>query len=254
MRGPGVAVPVAGELVEPNEALHAVLGYAFATHTYSWRPPEGAVGDAPKATTVPRWAYRAYDCVPPAPGAALGGTDLFVAGALNAAIDARTIASVLAVEPEVSAALADLPAAGQAAPFWELDRAHLEEPPPDSSPAQPMWRAWTALMGAPGTDVAVTHKTLHHKRPDMFPVLDRLTQAQLPSQTAWTGVHDELTANPHGWTWLEHHFAAAAAQHGGVPLTRLRIHDVLVWLKARGQYASALSEGRTIAAADVAWD
>jgi hypothetical protein len=55
-------------------------------------------------------------------------------------------------------------------------------------------------------------------------------------------VHRELRANAAAFDALEQ---AVADQ--GVPLTRLRLHDVLLWLSAGLRLAHAVDRGRTVA-------
>ena len=61
-----------------------------------------------------------------------------------------------------------------------------------SSPAWPIWRAWSILMGIEGVDIARTHKILHHKRPKVFPLIDNETVTWLRGgESVWAAIHDE---------------------------------------------------------------
>jgi Family of unknown function (DUF6308) len=241
-------VRVAGEAHDAEDAFLAVVGYAFATRPLAWRAPTGGVGDAPTTAGVGRWAYATYDCVTAASGTGLSGVDLFIAAGLNGRLDNVGIASLLAVEPEVSGALAAIPADTT---FWGLPAdavaaAGAGGEVPASSPLRPMLRAWTAFMGAPGLDVAITHKTLHHKRPRVFPLLDGRTAMAYPAGEAWASIHDDLNADPDAWEQLERRFAGEAAQRGGVPLTRLRMHDIVLWLRLSGGLDEAIAPARAL--------
>lgn len=153
----------AGKKVSPDEAFDVVLGYAFASARGRWNSPINGIGDGLPQPTVPRWAYRTYDCIPADPSPRLQGIDLFVANGINARMSGRTTASMLPVVDEISAQLESLHE--MRVPFWELDRDEVAEQPAEGDRAWPIWRTWTLLMGADHCDVAVTHKTLHHKRP-----------------------------------------------------------------------------------------
>jgi hypothetical protein len=84
---------------------------------------------------------------------------------------AGTIAAIRAVAKSVSDALKQLDEHGRF--FWDLPPKDIAEVPPEASPAWG-WRAWSLLMGAKGVGIAVAHKTLHHKRPSVFPLIDNL--------------------------------------------------------------------------------
>lgn len=244
----GVGVlQVADGAVEPDEAVLVALGYAFANRKFIWKERRGAVGERPNAALVGRWAYRTYDCVKANESPELSGLDLFITAGLNGQPHARTVASLLAVAPEVSEALTALPPAERGRGFWNLERDDLAHPASQASEAWPLWRAWSLLMGAPNIDVAVTHKTLHHKRPDMFPLLDRRTITAFDSsKTAWAEIHRDLTDNPVGWTYVEDRFEEEARRRDGARLTRLRLHDILLWTRLSGDYPAALAAGQKI--------
>lgn len=103
-------------------------------------------------------------------------------------------------------------------------------------------------MSLPGVDVAITHKILHHKRPDFFPLIDNQTLKILGSR-AWLTIHDNLTANPTGWDQLERQIATLA-HNRGVALTRLRLHDILLWTSVTGRDAIAQPLGRDLSPAE----
>ena len=49
------------------------------------------------------------------------------------------------------------------------------------------------------------------------------------NEGAWQALHDELNTQATQFTELEQWFAVEATERGGVAITRLRIHDVLLW-------------------------
>lgn len=248
---------VLGNDVDPDEAFFVVLGYAFGTRPFKSGRRRGAVGERPNEKTAWRWGYQTYDCLGRHPGTSLAGVDLLVAAGLNARVDASVVASLIAVEPEASEALASLPPEGGDVRFWDLERDDLTgQPPNEDSPAWPLWRAWSVLMGAGDVGVAVAHKTLHHKRPDMFPLIDNRTLAAFKKEP-WAEIHDDLRAHPdpNAWASLEDRFCAAAAtlrnaspddDIPGLRLTRLRLHDILLWTCVSGDWDAARAAGRTI--------
>ena len=102
-------------------------------------------------------------------------------------------------------------------------------------------------MNLPGLDVAIANKTLHHKRPWLFPMLDNLTLESLGGAgKAWAVIHGDLTRHADEFEELETWFAALASQKGGVQLTRLRIHDILLWGHVSPNGAGLASAGRGV--------
>ena len=101
-------------------------------------------------------------------------------------------------------------------------------------------------MGVPGIDLAVSHKILHHKRPGLCPLLDRVTEGAYPPGQAWAGIHKELTHQTGEFTQLEGWFEGLAASHDGVALQRLRLHDILLWLCRSGELDEARRLGRNV--------
>jgi hypothetical protein len=112
-----------------------------------------------------------------------------------------------------------------------------------------MNRAWEECMRTPQVKVALTHKLLHHKRLELFPLIDGKTKPLLDVHAdditgMWGVVHRELTANSDQFSALEKAFAQLVDEQGDVPLTRLRLHDILLWLKATGNWDYAVGRGR----------
>jgi Family of unknown function (DUF6308) len=85
-------------------------------------------------------------------------------------------------------------------------------------------------LGLGDVGVAITYKTLHHKRPWFFPTFDNETLAVMRRcGRPWQTLHVELTSQAKQFEHLEQWFAAQAIERGGTCLTRLRIHDILLW-------------------------
>jgi hypothetical protein len=85
---------------------------------------------------------------------------------------------------------------------------------------------------------------LHHRRPDLFPLLVRATRWQLLPHVREGDsgppavIHRELTANAAAFAGLE-----AAVADRGIELTRLRLHDLLLWLTATQRLTHAVALG-----------
>jgi hypothetical protein len=87
---------------------------------------------------------------------------------------------------------------------------------------------------------------LHHRQPDLLPHLDATTRRQLwPHQREGDSgleavVHRELTANAAGFAQLEETVTGLLCTR----LTRLRLHDVLLWLAGSLRMPTAVQWGR----------
>jgi len=186
------------------------------------------IGSVPHLTAA-RWAYRSYDCIP-ADAGPLTDRDLLLAAGINGRVDSAAFLAMCAVAGEVSTALAGIPD-DQA--FWDLPSDSVgSNVPAVDAPAWPLWRAWWLMIGAPGVGVALTHKVLHHKRPALAPLLDNLTAKVLRSgDGAWSMIYTELNGHASEWEDLEDWFAGQASARSGVPLTRLRMHDIVLWCR-----------------------
>jgi hypothetical protein len=219
------------------EAEAVLAGFAFGTSQLVWPsnfspPADKGLAAPPRAAVRPTWSYRTYDCAPNSPYA-FSVNDLLIVAALDGGAGAAEYLAMEAILPDLNLVLTQIDI-GQT--FWTLDRAHLgSSPPPPATPVWYLWRAWALLMGLRNVGVAITHKTLHHKRPWLFPIFDTDTVARMGGEDAWKCLHEELTLQACQFTYLEKWFAALAINHGGVHLTRLRIHDVLLWADVTGQ-------------------
>jgi hypothetical protein len=127
-------------------------------------------------------------------------------------------------------------------PFWELPDEEL------------------SVLGEPGTVGAALRTlgelpqpqprhvlaVLHHRRPDLVPLLTRATWLQtVPHLREGDSgvaavVHRELRANAAAFAELER---VVAALLPAAPLTRLRLHDLLVWLTGTLRLPAAVALG-----------
>lgn len=223
-----------------DEAETVLAGFAFGTTSLKWSSPVAASADQalaapPGPTERSQWSYRTYDCLPNSPYA-FGVSDLLAVAALDAGAGAAEYLAIEAIVPDLNEALSHIDI-GQT--FWTLPGNHLGPTPPlEKGAAWWLWRCWTLLMGLRDVGVAITYKTLHHKRPWFFPIFDNDTVAAMGGKQAWATLHEELCEQATQFTHLEQWFAVEATKRGGVHLTRLRIHDILLW----GAIANAGSE------------
>jgi hypothetical protein len=148
--------------------------------------------------------------------------------------DRRRLADV---QPRADATIAH--AAGR--PFWELPDDEL------SVLGEPgtVGAALRGLGEPPGPHDRYVLAALHHRRPDLVPVVTRTTWLQLVPhlREGDSGVaavlHRELRANAAAFAALEDDVAQAL----GSPITRLRLHDVLLWLTATLRLPAAVTLG-----------
>lgn len=225
-----------------------LAGYAFATepHQFDAKSPM-RVGDPPEVRRVPVWAYRSYDCVRTTSGP-VTPTDILVVNGLNGRLNANAYHAICGILPELNAALASIPLGTC---FWKIDPTEIEALPAEGTTAWWVWRAWWLLARSRSVGPAITHKLLHHKRPTVFPLLDNQTLALLTPDRAWIDIHDQLTTRPVGYDYdvyeyLERWFAELAARRDGVAISRLRIHDIVLWCTADGARDTAMTRGTQV--------
>jgi hypothetical protein len=237
--------PVSDDLVLPSagpepltrdSALAAVLGYARGRRPLYFRSPNARTG---RWVSIPAFGYERFDRRPVADDP-LGEADILVAEGVHGRLDPAGWDALKQALDDVRP-LADTAverAAGR--PFWELpddEFSRLAEP---------------ATVGAALREVGrfespqYVTAALHHRRPALFPHLSTTTRRQLFPHVdeADSGVeavvHRELRANAAAFARLETDVATLL----GHPLTRLRLHDVLLWLSTGLRLAHAVELGR----------
>ena len=241
-------LPSASPLDIPwDDALAATLGYARAqrdlrikrTPTY----PDGVT------IKVRAYAYRVYDCVLPSEDQEFAWLDVLVVDGINGKMDQAAITALKDAGgrawPHVRTAIER--AAGRA--FWDLPEEEVGRTPPPGTTGAALNDAWQECMATDKVGVALTHKMLHHKRPDLFPLIDGLTDGPLERYAddavrLWGVVHRELRTNAVQFGALEQTFADLVDGPEDVPLTRLRLHDILLWLTTSRRWAHAVEHGR----------
>ena len=222
-------------------ALAAVLGYARGRRPLFFRSPSAPQG---RWVQVLAYAFDRFDGQRRETTDSPTDRDVLLAEGLHGRLDPagwREVRTALDDVRPLARELADR-AAGRA--FWEL---------PDDE---------FSVLAEPGTVGALLRRitdrpgarhvvaALHHRQPSLVPLLDGVTRRQLYGHVVEGDsgpeavVHRELRANAGAFTRLE----TAAATLLGRPLTRLRLHDVLLWLAGSLRMTHAVAVGRALAA------
>lgn len=249
---PWLTIGCGGTKYMQAEAEEVLAGFAFGTVGLTWTPPKAVTGDdelarPPRAAVRSNWSYRAYDCLPNSPYAFEVG-DLLAVAALDARVGSAEFLAMEAITPDLSQVLAHI---NIDRTFWALNPAWLGAMPPAGTEEWWLWRAWALLRGLSGVGPTITHKVLHHKRPWLFPIVDTETVERLSKCGGeWQTLHAELTNQMDEFKQLEKWFAGQAIERGGVPLTRLRIHDIFLWADVTGQRKALIAAGQKVLGRD----
>jgi hypothetical protein len=216
-----------------DSALAAVVGYAQARRPLRFRSPGRPEG---RWVTVPAYGWARFDAATPettsredaAAESTATDRDVLLGETLHGRLDRDAWQDVhdglLRAGPlaEQAAARAD------GRPFWDLPAEEfsvLDEP----GTVGALLRETSAQAGPYASHVLAA---LHHRHPTLVPHLTRATRrALLPHlEEGDSGVEAvirrELVANAAALTELEHRVEDATH----VRATRLRLHDVLLWL------------------------
>ncbi|GAA4903211.1 hypothetical protein [Actinomycetospora succinea] len=222
-----------------DRARDAVVGYARGMRWLRFRSPGIPEG---RWAQVPAFGWSRFDARPVGENL---DADVLIGEGLHGRLDPAGWHAVhdalAALAPRVEA----LAARADGRPFWELPDEEL------------------SVLGEPGTvgallrgigEDAGSHAphvlaALHHRRPDLVPHLTRTTRRTLlphleeGDSGVEAVVHRELRVNDVGFAALE---SAVAAELSGTAPTRLRLHDVLLWLATTLRFAHAEDEGRRL--------
>jgi hypothetical protein len=234
-----LVLPSAGPDPIPwDTAVAAVLGYARGRRPLLFRSPTDRDG---RWVTIPAFGHEWFDRRPRADGP-LGETDILIAEGLHGRLPPDAWAAMKSALDDIRP-LADA-AADRAAgrPLWELpddEFSVLAEPGTVGAALREIW-----LRAEEAPDVRPKHvaAALHHRRPDLFPLLVRTTRWQLlphlreGDSGVEAVIHRELRANAAAFARLE-------AELAPLGLTRLRLHDVLLWLSAGLRLTHAVALG-----------
>ena len=230
-----------------DEALAAVLGYARAQRDLRirWTPshPDGVT------IKVRAYAYRVYDCVLPAEDDEFAWLDVLVVDGINGKMDQSAITALKDAADRAWPHVRTATDRADGRAFWDLPEEEVGSTPPPGTAGAALHDAWRECWATDGIKTALAHKLLHHKRPALFPLIDNLTVPYLEPYKdgavgIWGVVHRELRANEEAFDALERAFADLVNGEDDVPLTRLRLHDVLLWLKASKRWGHAVAAGQ----------
>ncbi|MBN9102365.1 MAG: hypothetical protein J0I49_30345 [Pseudonocardia sp.] len=220
-----------------DTALAAVLGYARGRRPMRFRSPDSPRG---RWVQVPAFGWARFDARPVGPP---GDLDVLVGESLHGRLDRAGWVDVhdalVRVRPLVEAAVAR--ADGRA--LWEL-------PDDELSVLGEPGTVGAALRGigrAAGEHPGHVLAALHHRHPDLVPHLTRSTRrALLPHvEEGDSGVEAvvrrELQANAEVLGELE---STVASLLGDARPTRLRLHDILLWLATTLRMTHAVQLGQ----------
>jgi hypothetical protein len=236
-REPLFRLPSVGpDPVRLDTALAAVLGYARGRRPLRFRSLGASKG---RWVWVPAFGWSRFDARPVEPP---GDLDILVAEGLHGRLDRAGWHDVDAALTRVRSSADAVAVRAGGRSFWDL--------PADE----------VSVLGEPGTVGALLREigraggshpdhvaaALHHRRPALVPHLTRTTRrALLPHlEEGDSGVEAvvwrELQANVTAFTALED----AATVSLQVAPTRLRLHDILLWLSTTLRLAHALQLGQ----------
>ncbi len=236
--GAALLLPSAGpDPVPLATALAAVLGYARGRRPLFFRSPGQPQG---RWVQVLAFASERFDGAPPETGDRPTDRDVLVAEGLHGRLDPAGWRRVRSTLDDVWPLVGDLVGRAAGRPFWEL-------PPDEFSVLAEPGTVGAALRGLADRHVRAA---LHSRHPALVPLTDGVTWRQLYGHVREGDsgpeavVHRELTANAGPFARLE----TATAALLGRPLTRLRLHDVLLWLAGSLRMTHAVAVGRALAA------
>lgn len=233
-------LPSAGPAPIPaRDARAAVLGYARARRPLYYRAPNARTG---RWAEVPAFGHDRFDRRP-VPDAPLGEPDILTAEGLHGRLDRDAWTALAAALPAVQALADDVVARAAGRAFWELPEDEfsvLAEP----GTVGALLRAVDDLCAERGISRPHVAAALHHRHPALFPVLHDATRWPLLPHVregdsgVAAVIHRELRHAADAFAELEE-----AVRADGVVLTRLRLHDVLLWLSATLRFAHAVAAG-----------
>ncbi|MGY1714245.1 DUF6308 family protein [Geodermatophilus sp. SYSU D01106] len=222
-------------------ALAAVLGYARGRRPLFFRSPSQPQG---RWVEVLAYALDRFDGQAPETADRPTDRDVLVAEGLHGRLDPAAWREVRSTLDDVWPLVRTMLDRANGRPMWELpddEFSVLGEP-------GTVGAALRTLTGSPGARHVVA--ALHSRYPGLVPLVDGVTRRQLYGHVSEGDsgpeavVHRELTANAGAFASLE----TATAALIGRPLTRLRLHDVLLWLSGSLRMTHAVAVGRALAA------
>jgi hypothetical protein len=237
-----LVLPSAGpDPIPVGTALAAVLGYARGRRPLHFRSPSNPTG---RWVSVPAFGYERFDRRPVSEGS-LGEADILTAEGLHGRLDRARWAAVKGVLDDVRPFAEGTVERAAGRPFWQLDADEFSVLAEPGTVGSCLRRIWQHCEVTPDVRPAYVTAALHHRRPDLFPLVVRTTRWHLLPHVregdsgVEAVVHRELTANAAAFTQLEGELEARE-----ISLTRLRLHDVLLWLSAGLRLTHAVALGQ----------
>jgi hypothetical protein len=237
-----LVLPSAGPDPLPwDTALAAVLGYARGRRPLHFRSPSSPTG---RWVQIPAFGYERFD-LRAGSDLPLGEPDILTAEGLHGRLDPAAWSAMKSLLDDVRP-LADAVlerAAGR--PMNRLpddEFSVLAEPGTVGAHFRDIGRLVQEARGVSAPHVSAA---LHHRSPDLFPLLVRTTRWQLLPHVregdsgVEAVIHRELRANAHALESLQR-----ALTGRGITLTVLRLHDVLLWLSGSLRLTHAVELGR----------
>ena len=227
-------LPSAGpDPIPSGTALAAVLGYAHGRRPLHFRSPSASTG---RWVQIPAFGYERFD-TRAQPDGPLGEHDILPAEGLHGRLDPEAWSTTKKRLDDVR-------------PLFEslVERAagrRFEDLPYDEFSVLAEPGTVGALLREIGTDKYVT-AALHHRRPELVPLLVRATRWQLLPHVregdsgVEAVIHRELRGNAEAFASLRQTLAGR-----GIELTALRLHDVLLWLSGTLRLTHAVALGET---------
>lgn len=232
-----------------DDALAAVWQYCRGTRELFIRTPSHPDGHT---VQVPAYAYGIYDCTRPSADEGIAALDVLVIDGLNGRLLHPQAAALMEAGPRAWTFMQRGRELAGGRAFWELDRDEIKTTRPENGVGAALSNAFEELKGLKGVDLARAHKVLHHKMPRLFPLVDRRTVPALRAlrdrcagEGYWSVIHRELQGNEVAFDRLETALGDRLTRDTDVPLERLRLHDILLWLHATGNWRGAVEAGRT---------
>ena len=239
-----LVLPSAGPDPLPlDTAVAAVLGYARGRRPLFFRSPGASSG---RWVEIGAFGYERFDRRAGDPAG--GEPDLLAAEGLHGRLDPAAWEATTAVLDDVLRLADEAHARAAGRPFPELpddEFSVLAEPGTVGACVRQIWERCTETPGVSAKHVVAM---LHHRRPSLFPLLNRTTRWQLlpHQQEGDSGVeaviHREIRANRFVLGDLQER--TAELLDGDTPLTVLRLHDVLLWLSGTLRLTHAVTLGR----------
>jgi hypothetical protein len=230
-----LVLPSAGpDPIGLDTALAAVLGYARGRRPLYFRAPNSHTG---RWVELPAFGYERFDVRPQATGP-LGEADILTAEGLHGRLDPdawQGLKSRLDDVAPLADALLDR-AAGRA----------MHQLPDDEFSVLAEPGTVGSLLRTIGPDPHV-NAALHHRAPDLVPLLVRTTRWRLLPHVregdsgVEAVIHRELGANADAFGALQR-----AVEAHGIRLTVLRLHDVLLWLSGSLRFTHAVGLGNDV--------